>query len=164
MIARLIRDRWLFVPLVLLTACIAWVVLTTTLAIAGHPLGVEPEYDLKAAQFQATRDQWQVNDSLRWVITPVLTPMVGDVVELRLRVEDKHGIAIDRAAVRVECVPIANADLRTALDLAPGTPGDYSVVFRPARGGLHELRIEVSRDGQRYTDTVRRRIPGGSVE
>ena len=94
MIASCIRNRWIFVPVGLIAAAISFAALTVTLAVARYPLGVEPQYDARAAQFQATVEQRATNDRLRWIVTPTLSRLDASLVSVSLRIEDRHSIPI----------------------------------------------------------------------
>lgn len=159
MIAALLRNRWALVPIILLASAIAFSVLTVMLAIADHPLGVEPQYDTKAAHWQSTAEQATTNDRLRWLITPDLARLDTSLASLRLRVEDRHTIPIDGARVVVEYIPIANADQRGTLTLAEIAPGEYAAAFEVRGEGAHEFRISIDTPTDRYTDSFRRVLP-----
>lgn len=159
MITALVRNRWALVPVVLIGATIAFTSLTVVLAVSDHPLGIEPQYDTKAALWQQTASQRADNDRLRWLATPQLTRLDTGLVGLRLRIEDRHAIAIAGGRVSVECIPVAAADDRCVIELPEIGAGEYAAAFAPRLGGLHEFRVEVLRDGQRWTDQFRRSIP-----
>lgn len=159
MIAPLVRNRWALVPIALLASAIAFCVLTVVLAVADHPLGVEPQYDSKAAGWQATADQLAENDKLRWLVTPSLTRLDPSLAAIRLRIEDRHAIPIERASVTVECIPIVNADRRSTLALAEVAPGEYAGAFDVALEGAHEFRVVVDAGAKTYTDQFRRVVP-----
>lgn len=156
----LLRNRWALVPIVLLGAAIAFAALTVLLAVSDHPLGVEPQYDVKAANWQATAEQLARNDKLRWIVTPEVARLDGSLASIRVRVEDKNAIAIDGADVAVECIPVADADRRVTVTLPEVAPGEYAAAFEVAHEGVHEFRVTVDAQGARYTDQFRRTVPG----
>ncbi len=163
MIAAAIRNRWIFVPIVFLGAAIAFAALTVTLAIANHPLGVEPNYDTKAANFQATAEQRATNDRLRWIVTPELVRMDAGMASVSVRVEDRHTVPIEDAAVEIECIPLANGDARRRVELMQLSPGLYGATFEVMAEGRHEFRVTVRRGHDTYTDRFRRPVPLPSI-
>ncbi len=159
MTSTLFRNRWMFVPIALLGATIAFCTITVLLAVADHPLGVEPQYDAKAAAWQATAAQRAENDRLRWIITPVLERLDGQLASIAITVEDRHTIPIDVAQVAVECIPIANADSRSLVTLVEARRGVYRGAFPVSAEGWHEFRVSVHRSDSTYTDSFRRVVP-----
>jgi hypothetical protein len=147
------------VPVGLIAAAISFAALTVTLAVARYPLGVEPQYDARAAQFQATVEQRATNDRLRWIVTPTLSRLDASLVSVSLRIEDRHSIPIVGATVDVECVPLANADLRHACSLRELAPGVYAGTFEIRAHGKHEYRVSVRTEHETYTDRFRRPLP-----
>ena len=149
----------MLVPITMISAAIGLAALTVTLAVADYPLGVEPNYDGRAAQFQLVREQNTTNDRLRWLVTPTVTRLDESLIALHLHVEDRHAKFIDDAIVDIECIPIANADLRQYITLQFSTLGNYTGSLPIARDGLDEFRISVKQGADLYTDHVRRSIP-----
>ena len=45
----LVANRWVLVPVLLLSLTVGIAVATVLSAVVGHPLGMEPSYDRKAA-------------------------------------------------------------------------------------------------------------------
>jgi hypothetical protein len=151
----LIANRWVFVPILLLSLTVAIAVATVLSAVVGHPLGMEPGYDRKAAAWDEERAQRAANDRLRWVVTGEVDSR-GAERSLRIVVEDKHAARIDAESVVVECIPIRAAEARQTVELARAAEGDFQGTFRSALGGQWEFRVEVRRGGERYTDGFRR--------
>lgn len=154
-----VRNRWLFVPIALLSMTVAISIATVLSAVVGHPLGAEPGYDVKAASWDAEREQRSVNERLRWVVTPEVASD-GTSRTLVLRVEDKHGVRIAADRVRVECIPVRAAEARTSIDLERRGDGEFAGRFESSIGGQWEFRIEIVQGGVRYTDSCRRFLTG----
>lgn len=148
-------NRWMFVPIALLGFTVMVATVTVMSAVVGHPLGAEPAYDRKAANFDAEREQRLQNERLRWVVTPEVSSH-GAQRSLAIRVEDKHAARIDAKRVTVECIPVMNAGARVEIELARSGLGEFSGNFESPVGGQWEFRVAVEDDGVRYTDAFRR--------
>lgn len=151
----IVANRWILVPIALLSMTVVITTATVLSAVVGHPLGAEPAYDVKAAAWDAERGQRQVNERLRWVVTPELASD-GSARTIALRIEDKHGVRIDAERVLVECIPVRAAELRKLVELDRSAVGEFTGRFDSPIGGQWEFRIEVLDDGIRYTDACRR--------
>jgi hypothetical protein len=154
-----IENRWMLAPVLLLGASVVITTATVLSAVVGHPLGMEPAYDVKAASWDAEREQRAQNDRLRWVVTPELVSD-GAHRSLRLRVEDKHAARIPAERVSVECIPVLRGESReVVLAAAPGETGVFEGAFDCGIGGQWEFRVTVDAANGRYTDTFRRQLP-----
>jgi hypothetical protein len=155
LLSRLRSDRWMFVPIALLGLTVVTGFATVMSAVVGHPLGTEPAYDRKAASWEAEREQRAMNERLRWVVTPDIAS-AGAKRVLTLTVEDKHAARIDAERVRVECIPIRNAEARLEIALHRDAEGSFSGGFDSPIGGQWEFRVAVEDGELRYTDAFRR--------
>jgi FixH len=158
---KLIENRWMFVPVALLGLTVTIATVTVLSAVVGHPLGTEPNYDTKAASWNAEREQRALNERLRWVVTPEIESS-GSRRTIALRIEDKHAARIDAGAVRVECIPIRAAESRQTIELARREQGDFIGSFDSTIGGQWEFRVTVTKAEIRYTDSFRRFLTGVS--
>jgi len=157
---KIIENRWMFAPIVLLTGTVIIATATVLSAVVGHPLGMEPSYDVKAASWDAEREQRAQNDRLRWVVTPELASD-GAHRSISIRIEDKHAARIAARRVSVECIPILLGESRRTLELAAtaGEEGVFHGTFDCAIGGQWEFRVIVDGPLGRYTDAFRRQLP-----
>ncbi len=155
----LIANRWMFVPIGLLSLTVTIATLTVLSAVVGHPLGMEPSYDAKAASWESERAQRATNEALRWVVTPDITSD-GPTHSLALRIEDKHAARINASSVRVECIPVRAAEMRQTIELLRGELGEFSCSFDSPVGGQWEFRVTVEQGALRYTDAFRRFLTG----
>ena len=96
-----------------------------------------------------------MNERLRWVVTPDIAS-AGAKRVLTLTVEDKHAARIDAERVRVECIPIRNAEARLEIALHRDAEGSFSGGFDSPIGGQWEFRVAVEDGELRYTDAFRR--------
>lgn len=160
---RLIENRWVLAPVALLGTSVVVATVTVLSAVVGHPLGMEPAYDAKAASWDAQRQQRAANDRLRWVVTPDVSS-TGARRTVELRVEDKHAAHIEGARVAVECIPIRAAEARANVQLAPAESGVYRGTFESPIGGQWEFRVRIEKGSEIYTDDFRRFLVGASRE
>lgn len=154
----LIRDRWMFVPIGLLTLSVAVGVTTVSLAVVGTPIGAEPEYYNKASAWDEHRAQRATNDKLRWNVQPEITPNGEGLPTLTVRIRDKYAGTIDAWSVEVEAIPVANADLRETIAMRRLDAGRFEAVLRAKVPGQWEFRVRVQKDELVYTDTFRRTL------
>ena len=152
---KLIANRWMFVPVLLLGCSVAIGTATVLSAVVGHPLGMEPNYDRKAANWESERAQRAVNEKLNWVITPEVSSE-GARRSLSLRIEDKYAARVEANHVRVECIPVRDAERRQVIELSRRDSGLFAGEFDSPLGGQWEFRLTVERDGLKYTDAFRR--------
>lgn len=157
---KLIENRWMFAPILLLGGSVVLATTTVLSAVVGHPLGMEPAYDIKAAAWDEEREQRAQNDRLRWVVTPTVASE-GPHRSLVIRVEDKHAARVPASRVSVECIPNLRGESRRTIELAPseGEVGVFDGAFDSAVGGQWEFRVVVDAPSGRYTDVFRRQLP-----
>jgi len=160
---KLIENRWMFAPIALLGLTVTIATATVLSAVIGHPLGMEPNYDRKAAAWDEEREQRAQNERLRWVVTPDIRSE-GTRRTVHLRIEDKHAARIDASRVEVECIPVRAAEARTVLRLERLETGDFAGCFDSSIGGQWEFRVVAEKDGVRYTDAFRRFLEASRKE
>jgi hypothetical protein len=120
---------------------------------------VEPDYYRKAVAWDSVMAQARHNARLAW--------HVGGRLErdgaLAIDLVDAGGEPLAGALVRVEGFAVAHAGGPAHADLAPAAqPGRYAGRLPAPRPGLHEVRVSVSRDGERFTAALRGE-PGGPL-
>jgi hypothetical protein len=123
-------------------------------ANGGH-VAIESDYYGKAVRWDSTMAQNGRNVELGWRLTASLDPSG----RLAARLENSDGAPIEGAALSVEGFPIAFDDGSFAANLEPASASGYVGSVRLAHGGLHELRFEARKNGERFTATLRG-IPG----
>jgi hypothetical protein len=151
----LIANRWMFVPVLLLGCSVTIGAMTVLSAVVGHPLGMEPNYDRKAANWESERTQRALNERLNWVVTPELHSN-GVHRSISLRIEDKYAARVEASLVQVECIPVRDAERRQVIELPRRDSGIFAGEFDSPLGGQWEFRLTVERDGLKYTDAFRR--------
>jgi nitrogen fixation protein FixH len=120
-------------------------------------VALESDYYRKAVQWDSTLAQAARNAELGWKITASL----GVDGRLTARLENGAGHPIAGAAVSVEGFAVAYANGAFAVDLEPVDGAGYGGSIRLTHGGLHELRFRASKNGERFTATLRG-APGAS--
>jgi nitrogen fixation protein FixH len=154
----LVRNRWMFVPVVLLGCSVTLGTTVVLTAVARQPLGVEPQYDEKAAQWNERREQIATNDRLGWSITPEIVGNASGAARLTVTVKDKHAVPIPVEAMRVEAIPVRNADARANVELARVAEGRFEGDIPVHVGGQWEFRVTATRGDSTYTDSFRRTL------
>ncbi len=123
----------------------------------GMPL--EEDYYRKAVAWDSTMAQSVANSALGWRIGATL----DSAGSLSLELLDRAGIPLSGAAVWVEGFAVAFVDGDFAATLTSDGGRRYGAVVRLKHRGLHELRVRVTRNGDRFT-AVLRGAPGGLWE
>jgi hypothetical protein len=118
-------------------------------------LALEQDYYRKALAWDSTMAQNGRNQELAWRATARL----GHGGRLDLSLRDGQGAPLVGAQVTVEVIPIAHADRLQHLVLAEGATGSFGAAVPLVYRGLHEIRVKVQRQGDRYT-AVFRGMPG----
>ncbi|MDZ4755621.1 MAG: FixH family protein [Phycisphaerae bacterium] len=154
----LVRDRWMFVPIALLAVSVTVATSTVWLAVAGRPLGEEPDYYAKAVAWDAHRAQHDANDRLRWTVSPEITASSSGAPVLTLKITDKYGNLIDADAVGVEAIPVKRADRRCVPVMIRVEEGRFSGPLTARVAGQWEFRITVRGKQGTYTDSFRRTL------
>ena len=154
------QSRWAFVPVLLMSGTVVGAAIAVTVAVSERgALAAEPDYYRRGAAYDDWKRQVAANGALRWVVTPEVVPArVGTGARLELSVADKHGIALEGAAVRAEVVPIVDADARCAVTLPESSPGIYAADVPLRIGGQWEIRATVEWKGRTWSDRMRRSV------
>jgi hypothetical protein len=158
----LVRDRWMFVPVVFLGLSVTTAVTTVTLAVAGRPIGAEPDYYEKAIAWDRHREQTATNDRLRWTVSPVFSSTEDGSPKLTLSVNDKYGNSIDASSLSLEAIPVKNADRRETLEARRIAPGTFETTLAQRLAGQWEFRVTVVAEKGTYTDSFRRTLSFGA--
>ncbi len=154
----LVRDRWMFVPIIFLGGSVAVGVTTVCLAVVGRPIGAEPEYYNKAAAWDEHRAQSAANDLIGWKVSSQIAPGEDGLPWLTVGITDKYAYAIDPESVEVEAIPIANADLRESLPMVRAAAGQFRAALHARVPGQWEFRVRARLGTVVYTDTFRQTL------
>lgn len=160
----LLRNRWALFPVVMLLGSLCLGVVTVSAALQSHGES-EPDFYRKGMQWDVHRAQLAQNGALAWTLTPAIRCGGDDAPfpSVEVSVNDKHGVAIAGARVRLEVVPILAADLRMEMPMLEVRPGVYAAPCPLRVDGMWELRFSVESRGHTYVDVVRRLVHGVSA-
>lgn len=158
LVANLVRNRWMFVPIGLLTLSVTVGLTTVALAVAGHPIGAEPDYYAKAAAWDSHRAQVAVNDKLRWNVAPAIVAGADGNPKLQIEIRDKYAGLIDAESAELEAIPIVSADTREIGPMTRTETGRFERQLQARIPGQWEFRLTIRKGDLTYTDTFRRSL------
>jgi nitrogen fixation protein FixH len=124
--------------------------------IAGDDpsFSVEPDYYRKAVQWDSTMAQARENERLGWRVEPRISPIGRSVSTLSVTLTDGTGLPIRNAKIDVTAFFNARADSVVRVELHD-TGSSYDARLPIHHAGEWELRFDVHRGGQRFTNTTR---------
>jgi len=143
----------MFMPIGLIAISLTMASITVTLAVTDEAMVAAPEYYDNAVRWDEHRAQLAANGALQWRVTPELRDGV-----LTLRVEDKHGVPITNARVRVELIPALEPGLRSSIDAVECEGGAYTLPWPAGPAGRWQILTRVEQGGTVYTDHTERLI------
>ena len=123
----------------------------------SNAAAVEPDYYRKAVEWDSTVAQAERSRALGWSAAATLGPRAPDGGQrISIRLRDAAGLPVPGASI--ELTAIHNAFAAHPLQAAAMTDPDG--ISRPEvtlnHDGLWELRLIITRGGDRYTATLRR--------
>lgn len=121
---------------------------------------VEPNYYLKALQWNDTAAQIQANAQLGWSVSTDLGNDVSLLGErwLVCRLQDAEGQPIGGAQMELTAFAHARADERMKIALAEAEAGSYSAKLRLRTSGLWDFEITARRGEQTFTHREQREV------
>ncbi len=120
---------------------------------------VVPGYEDKAARWDDHARQRELNDRLGWQVRVDTSPAdSGREVAVLVTVTDADDRPIDGASVRVDTFHNARAGSVLSAPLGSRGDGRYGSTLPIRRAGIWEFRVEIERNGTRFTDTVRKTV------
>jgi nitrogen fixation protein FixH len=129
------------------------------LAVSDASFAVDPDYEGQAARVDDAARQRLVNAALGWNVRVGVSPAPSLREALvEATVTDAAQRPIDGATVHVRMLHVARAANVLAANLSPRGDGRYAGVSPIRRDGIWEFQVEVEKDGQRFTDTVRQNL------
>ena len=111
---------------------------------------VEPNYYQKAVAFDSTMAQERRNVALGWVAT---TSLANRTIAVTLR--DSVGAPVTGAKLRVDARFNARANDVLQAALVERAPGRYEGSIAASRSGEWEVRVEATRNAERFTARTR---------
>jgi len=155
-------PTWAYVPIGLIAASILGLGYMAHLAVDDPSFAVEKDYYKKAVAWDETRAQAERNAKLGWKVDLEVVPR-GSELELKVRPLDARGGRLEGAAVEVEAFANARAGHIVSAHLAPHGAEGLAAVVPFVHAGVWEFRFVVEAGGQRFTQVLRREIPGGDA-
>lgn len=126
-----------------------------TLVLNDPNFRVEPDYYRKGLAWDEHQDQARKNHKLGWQPEARLH-LQGDGSLLELTLRDGEGEPLDGARVVVRVFHNAHANQIVQVELEGQGAGHYAAVLPLAKPGLHTIRAEVIRGGDRFTCELKR--------
>jgi nitrogen fixation protein FixH len=121
---------------------------------------VEPDYYQKAVAWDSTMAQDRRNVSLGWRIRATLSP-AAQGARLRADLLDRDGALLPGASVHVEAIHNADAGRPVEGRLRESVGGVYVAELPFRHAGLWELRFTADRNGDHFTEGLRRELSRG---
>ncbi len=149
---------WPWVPGMLLASMLAG--LGTLAAIATNDPGfaLERDYYRKAVHYDRELEQRGESARLAFQLDAKLSRnSTGESGSLVVTARDARG-PVTGARVTVEALENAHASTVFDLTLVESSPGTYGGTLPALHTGVWELRFCVERDGERFTEVVRKEV------
>ena len=137
------------------------VIQVTAVVLSGRePLGLVEDYERKAANWNAHADQLARNEALGWTLELDTEPLPGGA-QVTVDLVDAFGDPLDGATVAGVVFHNAHADTRLPVRLPALGQGRYAAPVPLEHTGIHEFQLEVEREGERFTATVKTTVRVG---
>ncbi len=148
---------WPLVPVFVLGTAAVLYASVITWSARDPSFAVVPDYEQRAANFDAVIEQRRINAELGWrieVLARRQAAMPG-AMALELAVRDAAGEPVSGALVETHALFVGRARERHALSLAEQEPGRYVAQVPQAHFGHWEFEFEVARGPERYAGVQR---------
>jgi hypothetical protein len=148
---------WPMVPVVVLGSVAVLYASVITWSARDPSFALVPDYEARAADYDAVIAQRQVNASLGWQVEvqALRQPAQPGSMAIELAVHDATGAPIDGAAVETVALFVGRARERHPMRLHELTPGRYAASLPQAHFGHWEFNVSVQRGEERYVATQR---------
>ncbi|UCF67695.1 MAG: FixH family protein [Acidobacteriota bacterium] len=128
-------------------------------ALSDPSFAVEPDYEAKAANFDAIQRQRWASQRLGWTTELRTRPAVDPgEVEISLEAFDRDGEPIRDAAVELETFHNARAAEVINGRLTHIREGRYRGVLPMTRSGVWEIRLTITSEDDVYVRTLRKNV------
>lgn len=138
---------WPWIVVGFLLFCVTTQTILLVYATGDPSFVAEPDYYAQAVSWNERQAQEERNRELGWSLRVEGLP--GGA--LRARLVDAQGQPLEGATLELTYFHKARAGQRRSCQLSSEAPGVYAARLGALRPGLHELRFEVERAGQRFT-------------
>jgi hypothetical protein len=150
---------WALLPVGLLVASLSGLLVMASIARRDPSFALEADYYERAVRWDRQQVQWATNERLGYRVA-ALAEDGPNGVELEVVVNDRAGRSLTDATVTAEAFANARAAEVRRLAFQAGTGGIHRVSLGHVRPGLWEFRFVVTRNGERFTEIVRKDLPG----
>lgn len=156
------RKSWLWPNLVYALIGMNLIVVAVTVYAANKDpsFAVEPDYDVKALEWNKTAAQIAANQKLGWTLDVERWPGPGQP-GMSIRLKDSIGRPLEGAEVELTAFASVRASQRLGATLAAAGPGVYTGPLTVSRAGVWEFRFTVRRGPDTFTRTIERELTGG---
>ena len=148
---------WAWVPVGLLVTCLGGLGVMLAIALDDPGFGVEPEYYAKAVAWDEKQAQDRINTELGWS-APILVEPGSNGATLELQLADKARMPIVDAQAGITAFHVGRSAKHLEAPLKHRGEGRYVGRLPAARSGLWELRLEIKRGSQRFTQVSRQEL------
>lgn len=149
------KALWPLAVVGALAVTVAANVALLVVASDSRHLAVEPDYYAKAVAWDSTMAVREGSRALGWSLDADLAPAAGGA-SLRVAIEDREGVPVAGAEVRVEAIHNLDSGRRVRAPLREQGPGRYEASLPLGHRGLWELRFDATRGSERYAVSLRR--------
>lgn len=143
------KSLWPYLLVGLLVTSAAGNLVMVAIATQVPTFAVEDDYYRKSLDWDKSREERRRSAELGWTVDLEI-----EKGSLRARLRDRDGRPIEGATIRV----VAFHNARAADKLEFGLDSAYAASTPPLRPGLWEFRFDVTRGGERFVHTLRKRV------
>jgi nitrogen fixation protein FixH len=158
------RIIWIGIVVGLLTMSVVIYGVAIVITLTDPSFALEPDYEKRAADWDAIQRQQSVNESLGWTVklNAEAGAKRGEIV-VRVTLHDRDDQPIDGAIVELDAFHNARAGQIYQARLDHVGDGEYAASMPIRRSGVWEFRLTANRGGEVFTDTVRQtlKVSGG---
>lgn len=159
------KITWIGIIVGLLGMSIVIYGVAIVVTLTDPSFALEPDYEKKAADWDAIQRQRTINKELGWSakVNVEAGPRRGEIV-VRLTLHDQDDQPIDGAIVELEAFHNARAGQVYRARLDHIADGEYTAAMPIARTGMWEFRLTANHRGDVFTKTIRKslKVSGGT--
>ena len=128
-------------------------------SMSDQSFALEPDYEMKAANYDAYKEQLRTNEALGWMPDLRVVP-IGNYgeCEVQLNLFDRYGKPVREATVDLKMFHNARASNIKELQLKQTGDGFYQGRSTLRRKGNWEIRLTITRQDTVFTHTVTKYI------
>ena len=158
------KITWIGIIVGLLGMSVVIYGVAIVITLTDPSFALEPDYEERAADWDAIQRQQAVNESLGWSakVSVEAGPKRGEIV-VRVTLQDRIDRPIDGAIVELDAFHNARAGRIHRARLDHAGDGEYTTAMPIRRSGVWEFRLTANHRGDVFTKTIRKslRVSGG---